>query len=359
MTDGALNIRPRFRVFVLAWTVPALIAGFGVLLVPYMAKPDLGLLGGWAVSLAHWMPWAIWSWVVFALCDRVPIERTQWKRAIAVHVPLSLLTSALMIGVLVAVDHALGLIRPDRSLESQFVIHLRSYAEFEVILYWAVVGAHTALRFHAQWSAELVARSQLEADLTEATLSALKSQLNPHFLFNALNSVMTLIGRDREAAQRMLVRLSELLRYTLAASDAQEVPLQREVELVERYLDIERIRFGDRLTVAMSIDPGAREVAVPALVLQPLVENAIIHGLSAKPGPGWVEVSARLDQGVLRLMVRDDGPGPEQGQSRRGSGIGLGNLRTRLQRLYGAAGSVTLEQDPDGGAIATVVIPTS
>jgi hypothetical protein len=349
--------RARLLLLLLLWTIPAIVAGFGVLLVPYAAAPDLGYGGALLISLAHWAPWAAWALVVFAVCDRVPLERGRLGRALAVHVPLSLLTMLLMIAVLVAVDHGLGIIREGRTLESHFVIQLRSYAELELILYWAVVGAHAAFRWHEAYTAQSALRARLEADLSAATLRALKAQLNPHFLFNALNSVMTLITSDPPAAQRMLVRLSELLRITLATNDAQEVSVEQELALVERYLEIERIRFGDRLAVVIEADAEARGSRVPALLLQPLVENAIVHGLSQRPGPGRVEVRARVSGSNVVLSVRDDGPGVRRPSSHAGAGIGLGNLRARLERLYGEAFELAVTDDPRGGACVTVVIP--
>jgi signal transduction histidine kinase len=350
--------RSRLLLLLLLWAIPAIVAGFGVLLVPYLNAPDIGYGGALLISLAHWAPWAAWALVVFALCDRFPLERGRLGRALAVHVPISLLTMLLMIGLLVAVDFGLGLVRAGLTLQSRYILTLRSYAEFELILYWAVVGAHAALRWHEAFTTQNALRAQLEADLSDATLRALKAQLNPHFLFNALNSVMTLITSDPPAAQRMLVRLSELLRITLATNDAQEVSVEQELELVERYLEIERIRFGDRLAVVIEADAAARGSRVPALVLQPLVENAIVHGLSQRPGPGRVEVRARVSGPNVVLSVRDDGPGMKRPSSHAGAGIGLGNLRSRLERLYGAAFELAVSDDPRGGACVTVVIPS-
>jgi sensor histidine kinase YesM len=151
------------------------------------------------------------------------------------------------------------------------------------------------------------------------------------------------------------------LRTTLAATDAQEVRVEQELELVRRYLEIEQIRFGDRLTVTIDSDASARDAVVPALVLQPLVENAIVHGLSRRPGPGRIDVQARRSGDTVVLTVRDDGPGVHAAPSRAGSGsgIGLGNLRARLERLYGAGFELALADDPRGGACVTVVVPSA
>ncbi len=361
MTSRVLSTFSRTKILLLflVWIVPAVVAGFGVLLVPYAADPEMGYGGALLISLAHWAPWVPVTLAIFAVSDRVPLERGRVARALLVHVPLSVLTMLLMISLIVAVDYAMGIIYPGRSIESHFIIQLRGVAEFELVFYWAVVGAHAAMRWHERFVAQQAERTKLEADLSDATLRALKAQLNPHFLFNALNSVMALIDRDPPAAQRMLVRLSELLRTTLAATDAQEVHVAQELELVRRYLEIEGIRFGDRLSVSIESDAAAREAVVPALVLQPLVENAIVHGLSRRPGPGSIEVRARSSGDTVVLTVRDDGPGLAIPSTRRGSGIGLGNLRARLERLYGTAFELAVADDPRGGACVTVVIPTA
>jgi signal transduction histidine kinase len=356
-----MRMQPRLLILLLVWIVPAVVAGFGVLLVPYAAAPEMGYGGALVVSLAHWAPWVPVSMAIFWVSDRVPLERGGVARALAVHVPLSVVTVLLMIAVIVFVDDAMGIVYPGRALTSHYIIQVRGVAEFELVFYWAMVGAHAALRWHERFMAQQAERAKLEADLSDATLRALKAQLNPHFLFNALNSVMALIDRDPASAQRMLVRLSELLRTTLAATDAQEVRVEQELELVRRYLEIEQIRFGDRLTVTIDSDASARDAVVPALVLQPLVENAIVHGLSRRPGPGRIDVQARRSGDTVVLTVRDDGPGVHAAPSRAGSGsgIGLGNLRARLERLYGAGFELALADDPRGGACVTVVVPSA
>jgi sensor histidine kinase YesM len=248
-----------------------------------------------------------------------------------------------------------------RTLESTLAIGLRSYGDVFVVIYWAIVGAHSALRWYEAWQAQGLVAARLERDLSAAQLTTLRSQLNPHFLFNALNSVVTLIPRDQDGATRMVVRLADLLRATLGMAEQQEIELARELDMVKNYLDIELVRFPDRLAVRWEIDDDVGRTLVPAFVLQPLVENAIVHGVSRRSGPGEITIGARVRDSMLELSVRDNGPGPSSTgnrSSRTGAGIGLANLRARLQRLYSAHEvDVSLDVVPGGGALSTIVLP--
>ena len=200
--------------------------------------------------------------------------------------------------------------------------------------------------------------AELEAELAEAKLQALKMQLQPHFLFNALNAVSVLIDEDPGSAKEMLGQMSDLLRFVLEYGNAQEVPLRQELEFLDRYLLIERTRYGGRLTIDRQIEPGALEVFVPYLILQPLVENAIHHGIASVPGPGTIGITARRRNGQLELSVRDTGPGM-RGTSRAGSGMGIGltNTRARLQHLYGSDHTLTMSALDEGGFVVEIVLP--
>src|SRR6185503_16059927 len=192
----------------------------------------------------------------------------------------------------------------------------------------------------------------------QAQLTALRSQLQPHFLFNTLNSIAVLMRKNsNEEAVDMLTGLADLLRHSLKNSEAQEVSLKEELEFLECYLGIEKLRFKDRLRVNMKIEPDTLEALVPNLILQPIVENAIRHGIEQRSASGLLEISAQRQNGTLSLEVRDDGPGlspedkPGEGQ------IGLANTRTRLRQLYGEAQSFELRNEVGGGAVATMAIP--
>ena len=200
---------------------------------------------------------------------------------------------------------------------------------------------------------------QLEARLAEARLQALASQLQPHFLFNTLTAVSVLVHRDPRAADTMLTRLADLLRATLRRPGTHEIPLGEELALLDRYLDIMRVRHGPRLTVRVDAAGDLHALLVPCFLLQPLVENALEHGVARRAGPGVVVVAAARDGDRLRLTIEDDGPGLAAGarDDTEGSGIGLTNTRRRLEQLYGAAQRLELEHRPGAGTRVVVEIP--
>jgi signal transduction histidine kinase len=203
------------------------------------------------------------------------------------------------------------------------------------LTYWGVAAAAWALDADRLARDRSLAASQLQRQLAEARLEALKMQLHPHFLFNSLHSILPLVYRDRDEAAKTVGQLAELLRLSFASENEHLVPLSREMEFLRLYLDIQKTRFRERLQVVLSIDPAALSLEVPNLILQPLVENAVKHGIDPRPSPGRVEVSAWRDGGTLHLQVRDDGPGaiPRPEGSPAG-GVGLRNTRARLQHLY-------------------------
>jgi sensor histidine kinase YesM len=181
-------------------------------------------------------------------------------------------------------------------------------------------------------------------------------QLNPHFLFNTLNAIASLMHKDVKLADRMITRLADLLRYALESTDAHEVPLRQELSFLERYLEIEKTRFGSRLTVRMEIPEQALDALVPNLILQPLVENAIKHGIERRSKPGLIELRAVCEDQCLRLTLTDNGPGlPAQPSARKG--IGVANTRARLAELYGAAHTFELRDAEGGGVVVEVTLP--
>jgi hypothetical protein len=218
---------------------------------------------------------------------------------------------------------------------------------------WLFVGVSHALYFAARASERERQAAQLQAQLTDARLAALSSQLNPHFLFNALNSIAELVHRDPDAADSMIVGLSALLRNSLESASSQQVALEEELRLLGYYLDIEKIRLGDRLRVEWAVAPEARASLVPPLLLQPLVENAVRHGISRRLGVGTIRVLAVCEGGRLCLEVHDDGAGQSAGS---GFGIGLGTTRQRLQALYGGEASLELMASPQG-TVARLQLP--
>ena len=199
--------------------------------------------------------------------------------------------------------------------------------------------------------------AHLEAQLAEAKLAALNAQLNPHFLFNTLNAVSSLVERDPRGVRRMIARLSELLRYTLDGGHEPEVAVGQEIAFLERYLEIMQIRFEDRLEIDVQVGDDARDALVPSLILQPLVENAVKHGVEKVSGTGSIEITAMRHNDRLVLSVGDNGPGRANVDNGDERGVGLRNIRQRLEQLYGGAQSLTFLERPGGGTIARIEMP--
>jgi two-component system LytT family sensor kinase len=220
-----------------------------------------------------------------------------------------------------------------------------------------VIGVH-ALLYYRKFRAGELEQASLKAQLAQARLAALKMQLHPHFLFNTLHSISSLVLEDPPKANSMIARLGDFLRLTLDHSDEQLVTLKEETEFLRCYLEIEQVRFGDRLTVEFQIEPGTLAAEVPHLILQPVVENAIQHAIAPRSAPGHIKVEAKRKNGVLRLEVRDSGSGLKADvDALDGQGVGLRNLRARLEQLYGRDYSFEITNRPEGGVIATIQLP--
>jgi two-component system, LytTR family, sensor kinase len=324
----------------------------------------------WSYALRSTMP----SWYVLLmllpgivwLSQRFPFEPGRWRRGLPVHLVAAVVFAFLHIIVSSWLSqHALTGLESTWSLRESLSRLLTGYFVLELVTYFAVVGAYTAYDYSRRFreregqAAQLAVRaSRLEASLSRAKLDSLRMQLNPHFLFNTLNaiSVMAMKG-ERQGVVRMIMLLSDLLRLSLD-NNQQVVALRDELEILDRYLEIENVRFRDRLTLERDIQPGVLDAEVPSLLLQPLVENAIRHGISQRPGRGVVRVEAEAVGGEwLELRVLDTGPGVESTPSVDGTGVGLANTRARLEQLYGGRQVLTLVSRAEGGACATVRLP--
>lgn len=224
----------------------------------------------------------------------------------------------------------------------------------QLLIYLAVLAAGLAREYFQREQQRRRETVLLEAQLATARLDALRMQLNPHFLFNTLHAVSALVERDPSGVRKMIARLSELLRHTLDTPAAKEVPLGEELAFLQRYLDIMAVRFQGKLRVTQAIDDEARDVPVPNFILQPLVENALEHGVSRATGEAEIEIRARRDGDQLVVTIHDSGPGLDAAAE---GGVGLANTRARLQALYGDAGSVTLRTEAEGGAAAEIRAP--
>jgi two-component system LytT family sensor kinase len=295
-----------------------------------------------------WSTWAALAPIVFFVARRFPFRRR--RRDALVHVLTAAVLTTVHLAVVWVLLGTFGF--PARRLP------LYSFALYQVhadlVTYVVLVGAWHARDWYARYRDRELRSAQLESRLAQARLEGLRMQLQPHFLFNTLHSISALMHRDVEAADRMLTRLSDLLRLTLESAATPEVPLSQELDFLDAYLEIQQTRFEDRLTIVRDIDPEALDALVPNLLLQPLVENAIRHGVATRAAGGRVEISARRDDGRITLSVRDDGPGLAPGAPQ---GVGLSNTRARLEHLYGDAQSLALADDPAGGVRVTVVAP--
>ncbi len=324
------------------------------------SMPVLGVVI-WA--LPFWYLWALLTPLVVGLARRIPLVRTHWVPKVMLHLVIASILSFLHSSVIVSIQVALQPAVSGQLSQQPFWKLLVSFAAYELSLnllaYGAIVGTTYAIDFYRRFKERELAATQLAAQLSRAQLRALRMQLNPHFLFNTMNTIAMLVRKqESDEAVRTLAGLSDLLRYVLEDSRTYEVPLRQELEFVERYLAIERVRFADRLRVTVTAQSDTLDAHVPNLILQPIVENAIIHGIARKYSASLVEVTAERVDDSLVLAVRDDGPGLE-GKSREEviEGVGLGNSRARLTQLYGGHQSLQLSDAEGQGAITRIVLP--
>lgn len=334
---------------------------------PRFGEPGTLMPGEAWQAFIEYAAWALITPGIFWLSRRFPMEGVQWGRHFLLHSLIAL--------VVAVIFNYLGfaslqwLVPETRRFGLSFWRGIsRLYFLDELIIYLVVLAAGFArdyfLRYRERLTEAIQLRThaaELQTQLAEAKLQTLRMQINPHFLFNTLHAISSLVERDPRGVRRMIARLSTLLRYTLDGVHAQEVPLQQELEFLEGYLEIQRIRFQGKLEVDLDIAPDVLEALVPNLILQPLVENALKHGVSHVQGIGQIGVQAWRDGETLHLQVTDNGPGLSHlvGQvgDLPGSGVGLRNTRERLESLYGAAQQLTLEAAPTGGLAAHIRLP--
>jgi signal transduction histidine kinase len=305
--------------------------------------------------------WALATPLVLWAAARLPIERNNWLRSALLHVPIGIVLSV----ILTALGHVLNWLYWGWMMGKPFSFERMSrfvVANFSegIGIYLLIALTSYAFNYYRRFREGQLRTFQLEAQLSQAQLQALKMQLHPHFLFNTLHSISALLNQDTEAARKMITRLGDFLRLTLENSGSQEVTLQQEMEFLSCYLEIERIRFRNRLVTHMDVAPQALEARVPNLILQPIVENAIRHGIAPRSTPGLIEIEAKHRNGTLRIQVRDNGPGLPKHRTSEilfKKGLGLSNTETRLERLYGAAHLFDLSNNPDGGLTVTLEIP--
>jgi sensor histidine kinase YesM len=348
------------------WTVLAVVMTGQSYVVVYSARqaqsdlpaaPPLALSELFLSSLAECLIWSGLTLAILWLAWRFPFGQGRSLRNLAIHGAACLGCGLLNVVLSVLAAEVIRHEIPKPTLTANvlllfFVAKLNN----NVFFYWAIVAVAMMLRYYRQVRERELLASQLEAKLAQTQLQILRMQMQPHFLFNTLNAISALIHQDVELADRMIARLGDLLRATLDSAHQQEVPFQQELDFIQPYLEIEKARLGARLTVDFCIDPAARDALVPSLILQPLVENAIRHGIAPRPGPGRIHIQAARANGSLQLAVADSGPGLPCTVAD-AKGIGLANTRARLEKLYGAAQQLELTNGPDGGLRVGITIP--
>jgi len=362
------RIGPRwaFRLWRLGFAILIPVWGVAVI-VAYVGREAAGLSRSPLLALELLMDWSLWVLLVPAivhLVRRFPLDAGRWVKGIGIHVALGgavtlveQLTFSLLDWRFIAPLVPTSL----QSFGSVFWYTLSAWFPYALLFYFVIAVATHAVEATAESRRRELEAAELREHLTGAQLQALRMQLHPHFLFNTLNTATVLVrdGRPREAVD-LLTDLGDLLSRSLDSLDRPTIPLRDELAFISKYLGIEKRRFSDRLRVDISVGEGLGEVPVPAMILQPLVENAMRHGIAARPGTGTIEIEARREGERIALLVRDDGPGVRGSGCHAGPdgrGVGLRNTRKRLARAYGGAASLTLRTRDTGGAEARMELP--
>jgi signal transduction histidine kinase len=308
------------------------------------------------LNLVYWYVPASFSPIVFRLGHRFRVDGPHWIRALGVHAFAAICFSIVHLACMMSTRLLLWESANKLPTVPWALFVQRLYLtnlDFTLMTYTTVLGLSYALHYSRESQARAVKEAQLETRLVEAKLRTLQAELQPHFLFNTLHAISSLVHTNPDGADRMISRLSDLLRLTFDRSGASRVSLQEELEFLQKYLEIEQTRFQDRLTVRFDVDPDTLDAEVPRLILQPLVENAIKHGVSPKPGAGLVQISTRRQGQKLWIEISDNGVGLSAGaRARLRSGVGLSNTRDRLEVLYGADHRIQFSDETKGLAVS-------
>lgn len=344
--------RARVWLAVLAcWTVLALLFASQTLLYYAYAGNHVT---SWRVivpALADWYLWAALTPAIAWLAGRAPIVPTRWSRALLVHLPVSIAVAALKLAARVW----LGRLWPSALATTTFRNLVMAQFHLNLITYWVIAGLAQAVNYYRMSRDHEVHASQLAARLAQAQLDVLRMQLHPHFLFNTLHAISTLVRKDPDSAERTIAQLSDLLRLTLDTLGRQKSTVKDEMAFVDRYLAIQQTRFGDRLVVRQAIDGDALDALVPTQILQPLVENAIRHGIGPRAAGGRLEIAVARANGHLTLRVADDGVGAQADAVE--ERVGLSNTRARLRELYGAGERLIVSTAPGEGFAVAITVP--
>jgi hypothetical protein len=310
------------------------------------------------VASSDWYIWAALLPLVLFFCRRFRITSDNWISTVPMHLIAGIAISFLQLAIQVRLNYILN---PGYKMTYWRVLYF--FATFKghinLLTYWVIVALNHGLYYYEQSRARELAWSRMEADLANAQLQVLNMQLHPHFLFNTLNSISTLISEDPQSARQMVLKLSELLRASLNKIDQPAVSLQQELELLGCYISIEQTRFKDRLTVEQEIDSTALACEVPTMILQPLLENAVRHGIAKHKQADRISIVAQRANGRLLLEVRTRIGSVENNGSPPARGIGLSNTRARLEQLYNGQHSFEIANREDGGVVVKLSLPAA
>lgn len=347
------HLRHRVALTALGWTAVGVV----------FALPSIANGGNWRTnflaSCVQWWSWGLVSWLIVWVDRRLPLSDRQLGARILVHLALSVPVTVAYVYVLAAMNALFGLGTWQATYDPRTLVSaLRGMILWSWLVYWVILGAWQAFQYYERYLSSELRMERLERRFTEARLNALRMQLDPHFLFNALNTISAQVERDPRMARAMIERLGDLLRRSLELRDKEQIPLAEEFAFLDHYLAIQRIRFGHRLTLRIDMEPGIGHALVPCLLLQPLVENAIRHGVSPRASGGTVTVSAASEDRRLRIRVEDDGLGlPPEWTLESSAGVGLSLTRDRVRGLYPGVGELVVRPRPNGGTDAIVTVP--
>lgn len=366
--EGLRQRRLTRALFAVIWVVPSSLAALQLTVVGDASGTHYGLGTALLWQGSAWMLWGLWSQLILTLVKRVELDTTRMLPWLSLHLAMTVVISGANVLAIAWLDHVFGAVGQVTSYAFAVRIVLVNHLDIQVVLYWAVLGVAYMVEFARRYRERDRAAAELEQTLARTQLEALRMQLNPHFLFNALNSVAELMEINVQEAQRMLIRVSDLLRLSLRSAGQSLIPVWQEIELVELYLQIAQVRYGSGLNVDIEVDPNAVDVMVPSFLLQPIVENALKHGLA--PGHPDQCIAVRLVRvgNGLEIVVEDNGKGLDgllttsgrfmaAAPSVDGLGIGLTNTRSRLAMLYGDRYAFRMTNQPGGGCRVDIRLP--
>lgn len=369
IADEGHRLRQLTRLlFAVVWIVPSTLAATQLILVGDASGTHYSLGTALVWQGSAWMLWGIWSQLILTLVDRVKLDSARALPWLAVHIGGTVVVCAVNVLAIAWLDHIFGAVGQVTSYAFAVRMVLVNHLDIQVVLYWAVLGAAYMVEFVRRYRERDRIAAELEQKLARTQLEALRMQLNPHFLFNALNSVAELMEMDVREAQRTLTRVADLLRLSLRSAAQSLIPVWQEIELVELYLQIARVRYGAGLDADITVDPSVVDLMVPSFLLQPLVENALKHGLAPGHADQTIEVRLTRSGQTLEIVVEDNGKGLDgllttSGRflaavpSVDGLGIGLTNTRSRLAMLYGNRYAFRMSNLPTGGCRVEIRLP--